>query len=576
MLMRRTVPGSNQPRSTHRRPRLFVEHLEDRLTPSWGSIPPAVISPPLNATPVTLSAQGNATGNAIISTTEIDWYKFLVPASGNYSFQAATPLSNLDTVAALYSSAGSRINYNDDASSTNRDSAFGASLVPGKIYYLGITNYINTVGGSYTWTITGPSSGNPPPPPGGTDDAFENNDTRLTARDLGVMTSSQTYQAVMADGHDWYRFSMTSAGTTASSVAINFQHAQGDLDVELFNNSGVRVRLSATTANTESFSLSGLTAGIYYVHVLGFQGAANPSYALTINPPGGGSQPPPPPPPPSTGGYDIRLITSGLTSTQAAIFEQAAQRWEGIITAALPLANYNGMTTTGVIINASARTIDGRGGILGRAGPDRYRSGSFLPYHGVMEFDSADLSALQSSGGLVYTVLHEMGHILGIGTLWTSKGLLSGASTSNPIFTGPQATAAYNALFGTSATGVPVENSGGSGTRNAHWRETRFGNELMTGYLNTGSNPLSRVTVGSLADLGYTVDLSRADPYNPPGGAGGAGGGGGGGGTSLRAGSGSSSAIQELIRTLAGSLASNPKGKSATDAWFSRVGSSLA
>jgi hypothetical protein len=29
---------------------------------------------------------------------------------------------------------------------------------------------------------------------------------------------------------------------------------------------------------------------------------------------------------------------------------------------------------------------------------------------------------------------------------------------------------------------VPVENSGGSGTRDAHWRESEFGNEVMTGY----------------------------------------------------------------------------------------------
>ncbi|HQR41978.1 MAG TPA: leishmanolysin-related zinc metalloendopeptidase, partial [Gemmatales bacterium] len=115
--------------------------------------------------------------------------------------------------------------------------------------------------------------------------------------------------------------------------------------------------------------------------------------------------------------------------------------------------------------------------------------------------------------------IHEIGHILGIGTIWTNKGLLSGAGTSNPLFTGAQATAAYNSIFGTNASGVPVENSGGSGTRDSHWRETTFGNELMTGYLNNGANPLSRITVGSLADLGYQVDMSRADSYSPPGGA---------------------------------------------------------
>ena len=30
-----------------------------------------------------------------------------------------------------------------------------------------------------------------------------------------------------------------------------------------------------------------------------------------------------------------------------------------------------------------------------------------------------------------------------------------------------------------------------------------FGNELMTGFLNTGVNPISRLSIGSLEDLGY-------------------------------------------------------------------------
>jgi hypothetical protein len=126
-----------------------------------------------------------------------------------------------------------------------------------------------------------------------------------------------------------------------------------------------------------------------------------------------------------------------------------------------------------------------------------------------------------------------MGHVLGIGTIWQSRGLLSGAGTSNPRFVGSQAVAAYNAIFGTSATGVPVENTGGGGTRDSHWRESIFGNELMTGFLNGGSNPLSRVTVASLADLGYVVNLNAADNYTPPGG-GGSFFGGGGGGANLR------------------------------------------
>jgi hypothetical protein len=36
-------------------------------------------------------------------------------------------------------------------------------------------------------------------------------------------------------------------------------------------------------------------------------------------------------------------------------------------------------------------------------------------------------------------------------------------------------------------------------------------NELMTGFLNSGPNPLSAVTIESMADLGYTVNVGAAD-----------------------------------------------------------------
>jgi hypothetical protein len=39
----------------------------------------------------------------------------------------------------------------------------------------------------------------------------------------------------------------------------------------------------------------------------------------------------------------------------------------------------------------------------------------------------------------------------------------------------------------------------------------------MTGFLNGGKpNPLSRITLGSMQDLGYFIDFSKADPYTIP------------------------------------------------------------
>jgi hypothetical protein len=298
-------------------------------------------------------------------------------------------------------------------------------------------------------------------------------------------------------------------------VSLNFQNAQGNLALQLYNSSGVAIASSNGIGNGESVSLAGRAAGTYYARVYSATGARNPNYSFQINAPA--------PPPTSTtstptaGGFNIQINYAGFTASQRAIFEQAAAKWESIIVGDLPNATYNGVVVDDLLINANSTAIDGVGGTLGQAGYDRARTtGTRLPYHGNMEFDSADLASMERDGSLLNVIVHEIGHVLGFGTLWQAKGLLSGAGTSNPIFTGPQATAAYNAIFGTSAAGVPVENGGGGGTRDAHWRESSFNTEIMTGYINAGMNPLSRITVASFADLGYTVNMAAANQYSEP------------------------------------------------------------
>ncbi len=212
--------------------------------------------------------------------------------------------------------------------------------------------------------------------------------------------------------------------------------------------------------------------------------------------------------------YDIEIvfIDNSLTASQQAVFTTAAQRWSEIIVGDVPDVVVAGVgLVDDVRIEASAPFIDGPGGTLGQAGPTAFRNTSLLPAKGMMRFDSADIANLESTGGLLEVILHEMGHVFGIGTLWNNLGLLSGGGTSDPRFSGPLATAEYNAIFGLAEASVPVANTGGDGTRDSHWRESVFDNELMTGYLDSGSNPLSRVTAASLVDLGYVIDVSAAD-----------------------------------------------------------------
>ena len=121
---------------------------------------------------------------------------------------------------------------------------------------------------------------------------------------------------------------------------------------------------------------------------------------------------------------------------------------------------------------------------------------------------------MENEGELLDVIIHEMGHVLGIGTLWSHPGLIQSSGTNNPVFTGTNAMREYAVLKNfPNPTPVPIANTGGSGTREGHRRESIFDSELMTGYDDPGRNALSRLTIASPQDLGYRVDYSKADTY---------------------------------------------------------------
>ncbi|WP_051963454.1 leishmanolysin-related zinc metalloendopeptidase [Deinococcus misasensis] len=221
--------------------------------------------------------------------------------------------------------------------------------------------------------------------------------------------------------------------------------------------------------------------------------------------------------------FQITLqYASGMTATQKTAFQEAAQRWEKVIAAGLPdvkgTVNGQNLNVDDVQITASVIAMDGPGKILGRAGPELLRNSSRLPITGVMEFDSADLAMMEQNGTLKNVILHEMGHVLGLGTLWDKFIVHNGnpdcLSASTVSFNGTKASTQYH-LLGQSGN-VPVENQYGAGTKCGHWSESLFKTELMTGFANAGPMPLSKMTVGALEDLGYVVNYNAADAYMMP------------------------------------------------------------
>ena len=142
-------------------------------------------------------------------------------------------------------------------------------------------------------------------------------------------------------------------------------------------------------------------------------------------------------------------------------------------------------------------------GVAGRGGPRLLREESHLPVLGCMAFSQHGIN-------LLVTGLHEIGHVLGFGTIWEDLGFYHNPPDGDEHFNGPLATAAFDDAGGWDYTGkkVPVSSDGG------HWRVPLLSGELMG---PGGGGALSAITAQSMADLGYGVDATQADPYTLPG-----------------------------------------------------------
>lgn len=232
------------------------------------------------------------------------------------------------------------------------------------------------------------------------------------------------------------------------------------------------------------------------------------------------------------------------TASQQAAFDAAAERWREMIVGDLEDVTLNvgagsceisdlpafSETIDDLLIFAKVDSIDGAGNIVGQAGPCDIRDSGAdvnLPTYGVMIFDEADLANIEANNLLDEVIIHEMGHVIGFGSLWDVFGFLKDPSDPNrggtegadTHFDGPQAIAAFDSIGGSGYTGakVPVENDDsqfGTGSLDTHWRESVFSNELMTPRIDLGSNPISAVTVASLADMTYEVAIGGADSFS--------------------------------------------------------------
>ena len=227
------------------------------------------------------------------------------------------------------------------------------------------------------------------------------------------------------------------------------------------------------------------------------------------------------------------------------IISDSFNKWDGIVTK-------NERFTTGYTIDVSFSVVSLGNNILGGAQVltayyfDTYTFGNSYAARGNIKINNSYINSLKNSirsdnkSSLYHVLLHEIGHILGIGTFWNMNGSpvtsYNDNGTTKYYYTGENAIREYKSYIPNIAhtiVGLPIEDNGGSGTQNVHPEEGEEGtassnnryingyfhpgldNELMSGWMesNPDSTPLSRISLGFLEDMGFGVDYSQVDNY---------------------------------------------------------------
>ena len=160
-------------------------------------------------------------------------------------------------------------------------------------------------------------------------------------------------------------------------------------------------------------------------------------------------------------------------------------------------------------------SIDGGQGILAQGSWGALDSHG-MPASGRMKVDRSDIGLMEQWQIVSSVLAHEMGHAIGLGKrLWEARGLYHD-DAGGPAYSGANAMAVYGEWIGAAPTRVPLEDTGGAGTRGQHWRSSTFGNrEVMVGMISSGPRLFSRLTLAGLVDIGYAVDWAAADAFAP-------------------------------------------------------------
>lgn len=440
-----------------------------------------------------------------------DYFRFDLSEAGNVNFTLSKVRQNADL--RLFNSSGVELTRATNDGSSSR---FISQQLNAGTYVIGVSSNSNStvrynlemsaLGQITTGSVTNSptfggsgsgsgstSNGNP----GGNLASAENVSSAVFSRNQTVGGDSR---------YDFYRFNVNQAG----AFSANLTGLTGDADIRLIQdrNNNNQVDQDEVLAwqwewgNANETIRRFVQPGTYYLQVAGY-GNQNVNYAVNTNftPSGGDDRK-----------FSIQLnFGSGLESVNAGVrnaITEAAQFWENVISH----SSFNGLHNLRIDVvgmNTSERWLASATNRSGQVAAN----GKWLPVTGDVRINTSYAQTYNSNPNyLKDIVIHEFGHVIGIGSLWEKNGnalIDRGSSTYNP---NTYAGKAYAEMLNTTTPQpIPVESR-----VFGHWDENKFGNELLTPFAEREGTkmPLSQLTLASLRDMGWNVNYGAARPFS--------------------------------------------------------------
>jgi Bacterial pre-peptidase C-terminal domain len=446
-------------------------------------------------------------------TDSDDYYRVDLSEGGSLKAIASGISGDIDLQ--LFNSSGVQLSKSTANGGANESLS---QTVAAGTYYLrvspfnsGKSNYTLDLSSNYTGKQNDPvsptpnpsSSPNPSPSPNPTPNPTGDPGNSLSTAEVRSSATFSRTQQVSKDDTDFYRFNVTQSGVFKADLT----GLSGDADVKLIqdtNNNGAidqgEVKAWQWEWGTTNESIRKfLQPGTYYVGVNGY-GSAMKDYTLNTNfaPQASDDRK-----------FSIQLnYSNAVSATVKDALNQAAKTWES----AIAYSSFNGPQTLNINVTgvddsqqwlAAAKNTDGQTDANGR----------WMPIAGNMKINTSYTNTFNNNPQYVKDIVtHEMGHVLGIGTLWETHGRNLIDDATDTYQANSYAGKAYGEVLGTFApTAVPVE----VGTH-GHWSENTFNAEMMTPYAESVGTklPLSEITIASLRDLGWNVNFGAAETYS--------------------------------------------------------------